>query len=147
MAINIFNRSSKLISEAFQDRGPLVSYVHISESSLNQWDAGGNIWPIPKCNQSKVCVYLWMVCQKGMIMQSTQTPCVSTQGLLKKQLIYLKNIEKQWIKHRSLLKIQQGPMLYPLLVPTASIAWGLILSGTISICRMSVVCRLSSVCS
>ena len=31
-----------------------------------------------------------------------------------------------------------------LLVPTASIAWGLILSGTIPICRMSsVVCRLS----
>ena len=44
-----------------------------------------------------------------------------------------------------LVGVSSTSMIYFIgfLVPTASIAWGLILSGTIPICRMSVVRRLS----
>jgi len=35
-------------------------------------------------------------------------------GLVTKTIQHILNIEKQWVKHRSLSNHRQGPMLYPL---------------------------------
>jgi len=44
--------------------------------------------------------------------------------------------EKQWIKHRSLLSIQQGPMLYPLLFLHA----GILITGCVRLILCERIC-------